>query len=61
VIFSESLSVLISIKNKKKSDNIMIQKLFLFYDFMNVLKNKICKIILDSKYVGIRGNEKVDA
>jgi ribonuclease HI len=58
VIFSDSLSVLISIKNKK-SDNIIIRKLLL--RFHDILKTKYVRLYWIPSHVGIRGNEKVDA
>jgi hypothetical protein len=56
VIFSDSLSVLIS---NKKSDNIIIRKLLL--RFHDILKTKSVKLYWIPSHVGIRGNEKVDA
>jgi ribonuclease HI len=54
VIFSDSLSVLTSIKNKK-SDNIMLKKLL--FRFQDILKTKSVKLYWIPSHVGIRGNE----
>jgi hypothetical protein len=58
VIFSDSLSVSISIKNKK-ADNILIRELLL--RFHDILKTKSVKLYWIPIHVVIRGNEKVDA
>jgi ribonuclease HI len=58
VIFSDSLYVLISIKNKKM-DNRMIKKLLL--RFHDIHKIKSVKLYWIPSHAGKRRNEKVDA
>lgn len=57
-IFSDSLSVLTSVKNRS-TDNILIKKLLL--RLHNILGTKSIKLIWIPSHVGIRGNETVDS
>ena len=57
IIFSDSLSVLLAIQNRK-SDNVMIKKLLLrLHDILEFKTITFCWI---PSHIGIRGNEKVD-
>jgi hypothetical protein len=56
VMFSNSLSVLVSIKNEK-SDNVVVRRLLLRF----VLGAKSFKLYWIPSRVGVRGGEKVDA
>ena len=58
IIFSDSLSVLLSINNKK-TDNALIKQLLL--RFNDILETKSIILCWIPSHVGISGNEKVDA
>ena len=58
IIFSDSLSVLTTIKNHN-SDNVLVQNLLL--RLHTILRTKTVKLFWIPSHIGIKGNEKIDS